>query len=282
MFPVYVDLKKHKNERQAFVEFIKSNSRLNQNNNVYIFDRGFYSSELVAFLNDNNMMYLFRTSAKLKINKAKNTDDYLVDLENKNKLRVVKYEINNTKYYLATNLVDDVKYTTDFFKETYHKRWYIEEYFKYLKSNYKFEYFNEKKEENIQKSIYGCLINSFIISSIIKLARKFKIINDDENIVKSQLTQGLYLIYKKLFLGKIGLPDLKCIFIDNIKIKSKNRKSNVFDRVAKSTNHKWSHRRIKSSSLNITHVKELLEKISNNSPSFKTKCINVIKVFFKI
>jgi len=63
-------------------------------------------------------------------------------------VRIIKYEINKNKYILITNLFS---MSYEAIKDLYFDRWSVEEYFKYVKQNFNFSNFNEKKLDSIKK-----------------------------------------------------------------------------------------------------------------------------------
>ena len=93
--------------------------------NIFIFDRGFYSKLMIDHLELNGYKYIIRIKKNLKIISNNNND----------KLRIVKYKIKQSEYYLITNLIDTNLFSDMDISNLYHKRWSIEEYFKYIKIN---------------------------------------------------------------------------------------------------------------------------------------------------
>jgi hypothetical protein len=89
-------------------------------------------------------------------------NDYLINNPNNNnlKLRIIKYEVKNSKFILLTNLVNDNEFDLISIQNIYRKRWNVEEYFKTIKHNTNFKYNNEEKLINIQKTMYCYLIIS--------------------------------------------------------------------------------------------------------------------------
>jgi hypothetical protein len=81
------------------------------------------------------------------------------------------------KYSLITNITDKDKFDDNKIKEIYNDRWKIEEYFKYIKNNFKISYLREKKISNHKKLIYANLIITYIASILEKIYMKNKNIN---------------------------------------------------------------------------------------------------------
>ena len=125
---------------------------------MLIFDRGYFSNELVRKIQHLNKDFLFRLPKNLNIVKtleASQTNDQVITLKGKS-LRVIKYQIpsiqkiakNNqgpkpfkmiihmNNYYLATTLTDQITYSIEVLKELYHQRWSVEECYKTIKGNF--------------------------------------------------------------------------------------------------------------------------------------------------
>ena len=85
--------------------------------------------KLFLKINEYNKYFICRIK-KNTIAIDTNQDD-IIFIKNSITLRIIKYDINNTLYYLCTNLIDI--YNIDTLKQLYHKRWLIEENFKLIK-----------------------------------------------------------------------------------------------------------------------------------------------------
>jgi hypothetical protein len=117
---VSLDLNKNNSEREEFKRQINS---LN-NNDVIIFDRGYYSLNLLCKLHEYNVGFIFRLKGNLKIVTNLLTNDEIINIKynNKNiKMRIIKYKINNKNYYIGTSILDNA-YDINFFKTKYNDR----------------------------------------------------------------------------------------------------------------------------------------------------------------
>ncbi len=190
-FPVMLHMTKDKNERKAFMELMKNNNEYE--NNIFVFDRGYLGEDFFNHMNKHNLFYICRIKENSSyISKTHN--DIIIENNNNNKIRIINYKINNKNYYIATNLLNKNEHTISVLKQIYHKRWSIEEYFKYIKMNMNISKNNEKQEKNIKKTLLANLIISQIAFLFVNLnkSNKNKIVN------KSILTTGLYdnFLYK--------------------------------------------------------------------------------------
>ena len=104
--------------------------------------------------------------------------------------RVVNYKMNNNDYFIITNIPSSVYSYTDI-KNIYHKRWIVEEYFKYIKATMKMNNFIERDWNSIKTSIYCNLIISKLVYFIKNIFSK-KIKNKNQTINKVALTKDIY------------------------------------------------------------------------------------------
>jgi hypothetical protein len=113
-------------------------------------------------------------------------------------VRIITYTIKHMKYYMITNLCDELNYSVDIIKQIYKDRWSIEEYFKYIKTYNQLDNFSETKTENIKKMLYASLIVSKLVYMITHYLEHSKM-----KINKHILTNGIYSSFLlKLIYGK--------------------------------------------------------------------------------
>lgn len=193
--PISFHLHKTQNERAAF---IKQLDWLDEEDLV-IFDGGYFSNELVSVLKERKIDFIFRMSEAKnlikELNKKKSNDlllDYCLD-KNKNiiKLRAIKYTYNDINkecgkqlinikyqkarrndklrnahkantYYLITSLTNKFKRVD--FMNLYNDRWGVETYFRYLKCDLSLNNIRSKSIETLKQDL---CIHHFI--SIISL-----------------------------------------------------------------------------------------------------------------
>ena len=128
--PNNILLTKHFNERKAAIEQFKSIKE----DSILIFDRGYYSKNMLLQLKNHKLNYLFRLKkdANIKIKKffLKNKTDKIITV-NGIKLRIFKYSIKSQAYLCATNLFTQ---SINYLKTLYKLRWRVEEGFKIFKS----------------------------------------------------------------------------------------------------------------------------------------------------
>lgn len=144
-------------ERKCFKEQLKYIKK----NDTLLFDRGYYSEDLVITLNNKNIDYIFRMKKNfLKINYLieNNLNEYIYTMNNI-KYKIVNYKIHDEgeEYFLLTSLVNK---NLEELKDLYKKRWSIETHFKEAKYTTSLREINSRsldeflKEINIHNYVY--------------------------------------------------------------------------------------------------------------------------------
>ena len=139
--PKYVELVKHSNERKAFIDIIKDDDSFK--GNICLFDRGFGSDAQNSLIKKGIYFVCRMKDNSLLIPEGIND---IVNINGDN-IRVVTYTIGNSKYYMATNLMDVNEFPIEKIEQLYHQRWSVEELFKYIKNNFDFSYMGALSEE---------------------------------------------------------------------------------------------------------------------------------------
>ena len=138
----------NKNEREAFIEQFKYIRK----GDTLIFDRGYYSEELVNLLNKKNVDYIFRVKNNLSYVKyltENKLNEYIYTVNNKLH-KLVNYNINSEEYYIITSLIHC---NIEELKNLYWKRWSIETHFKEAKYTTSLNELKCKSLNNLFKEI---------------------------------------------------------------------------------------------------------------------------------
>ena len=230
-YPITMELSKTKNERKAFIEFIKFKDKFKDN--TFVFDRGYYGEDFYKNMYNNGLSFICR---------LKESDSYVSDEDDKecetsdgHTIRIVRYKINNNSYYLATNVFD---YSIDLLKQIYHDRWTVEEYYKYIKHNMKLDKVNEKRECDIRKTIASHVIVSQLAYMFANIDHPKKI--NGKVINKSILSEGLYDEFLFNFFNNSKFT--KCFLTNFFKIYVKYIKTSVgtsTQRICNRPNFRW-------------------------------------------
>jgi hypothetical protein len=309
----------HKNtEVSSFINYIRDH--VNEfEKAVFICDRLYFTYELLHFLEKHNLKYIIRVKGNgnnlnvntdvSKYNKNFNLINELKHctrlIECKNTYNKIVYKRStknkkdkNTTYALkvindctlVTNLLDTKKYSNSTLLNLYRNRWSIEVYFKYIKSNFKFQYTTDKNSSNYRRT-YVCEMILVYIINIIKCCY-IKTNNIDlssipikkknkcnqiiiRKINKTNLTKGLFseLLYD-IIKGSLTDQQLNTFCNSYIKI-CENTSDRHFPRTSKKPFSKWY---LKGYSINSKIIKIIdaiinnrLDTLNNNEKTIATK-----------
>ncbi len=140
------------NENNHAVEILE-NLELKENT-IIIFDRKYYSKNLLKFLNNKKIIPIFRLDITNNFSK-KLIDEKMNEIiteVNGIKFKVIKYSIEGSEedFFIGTTKID---LTIEDIKELYWKRWKIEEFYKNLKHKMKGWFYNTTTKNNYLGSI---------------------------------------------------------------------------------------------------------------------------------
>lgn len=160
-------------------------------NDVALYDRGFYSYELLSEHCSREIHAVFRLKESIKAQQETKSNDEVVQIKGKKdskelKLRIIKYKLAGNQYILGTTLLDK-KYTIEDLKALYHARWGVEEFFKTIKSEMGIESFHSKSEQGIKQELYAAMVVNNMTRLLVLNGEKTKKIGSKKN----QTTMGL-------------------------------------------------------------------------------------------
>lgn len=232
---------------------------------ILVVDRAYYSYEFINFLLDKKLLFIIRAKGN-----AIKIDNNITDNKNKNELiknirnnvRIVRCKKSydrtvfsgltkrkTTKCILnikndcniVTNLFINDGYVDEKILNMYRSRWDIEVFFKYIKTNLKFQNNKINNDDNFTKTYLCDLIMIYLIK-IIKV-NYLKINKKDINKTKineTNLMKGIYKIelLKSIVNGKLskGILDKFC---KTYIIEIKNKEGRSFPRESKTPFTKW-------------------------------------------
>lgn len=246
--PINYEVYGHKNERKA----ITSQLKYLKQNDVLIFDRGYYSNQLLLDIKKNNLNAIFRLPKGLKLVKQLKKslkDELIINVKVNNTtipLKLISYKLNEGKgdenYYLASTLIDDK--SIDFYKDIYHKRWEIETHFKHVKYNQTLANIKSKTLDGIKKDVFAnqfvCIISGYIeyllTNHIQRSKNKYKInTNNCLNLTNTTLLPLLF--YKRN--EKSTIETVKSTFNTITKTLVCIKKNRHYKRIRKRPMGKW-------------------------------------------
>lgn len=199
---------------------------LNNNETIYVFDRGYYCFRLLYEMINKNFIFRLRSDFLKKEQESLKSNDEIVNIEitnrrqhllngypeaktyfmnNKTLLRFVTIELpNGNKEVLLTNLTSD-KISFDNIKELYHLRWNIETSYRTLKSQMKLEEFSGYLPDIIKQDIYISVMLYNLISGIINENKP--VIDETKYKYKMKVNRNFSIGIIKSYLIQIILAD---------------------------------------------------------------------------
>jgi hypothetical protein len=171
--PYDFDLAAHSNERTMALSHLCALRA----DDVVVYDRGYFSYALLYAHYQRRLHAVFRL--KKKVYTAidafimGNETDQVIDIEPSLtrqkelqaqfpeivfiplRLRLIKYVVAQTTYYLGTTLLDEARYRTEDFADLYHARWGVEELYKISKVLIDVEDFHGQTERGIKQELFA-------------------------------------------------------------------------------------------------------------------------------
>jgi hypothetical protein len=163
-FVVKADIKPFSISEGAMAkEILRDFSKVPGTEDVFLFDRGFFSRDLARQLVKSKQKFLFRISRKsLKELNSADENDQIIVRKDKNQedlvLRVINFPLPSGEMEkLATNIFDENLTPSDFFK-LYNFRWGIEVSYLMLKNRIEIEDFSSAKTELILQDFFAAVL----------------------------------------------------------------------------------------------------------------------------
>lgn len=242
--PYHIIMNEHHNERKSLIDYINDPNNLINKGSIIVMDRGYCGKEIYNKLSENNLYFICRIKKNDSL--ITNNNDNIIDINEKyiKQVRIINYKCKNNDYYIATNLIDKNKYPIKMIADIYHKRWNIEDFFRYLKKNNKYDKMDDIKFESIKKNIYSQLI----LSKIVYLFSNYfsRNLPTNKKVNATSLTTGIYdsfiinFIYCSKYVKKFSKNyiDLFIAIYINI-IDTDKGKDLTNPRISKTPNTKW-------------------------------------------
>ena len=187
---------------------------------LMLFDRGFPSAEMVAFLSESKKDYVMRVSKTFSnsIINATN-EDQIITMQYGSKsypVRVIRLLLDSgeTEILITSLLHNNI--TISEFKALYFMRWSIEVKYNSLKNRFEIDNFSGTSKETIKQDFYAIIF----LSNMYELAK----IVSDESIKMDISTKNLKYDYKTNLNNLIGVLKDEFIFVLLEESKLKRRK----------------------------------------------------------
>ena len=219
------------NERVAFSDLaMKINNSSVREKDLFIFDRGYFSSEMVKHVLSLNKDFLFRLPNNLNIVKQlemSNSNDKLINSNGKS-IRIIKYQTPlkfrivkddkgskpfklikpQSNYYLATTLIDQTANPIEAIKHLYHQRWSTEECYKKIKSKFNSGTFHSVHLNGIECEIAVQQFSLIITRLFIGLMK-----NSNQYQINSKISSNIIVDH---ILPMLMFDNQKCSYLKNI------------------------------------------------------------------
>jgi hypothetical protein len=163
-------------------------------NDIVLFDRNYFSYNLIKEFNKINAYVVIRLKINLIIVEeidSKGQTDMITKIYRKKeppiKFRVLKYKIDGDDYYLGTTIFT---HTVSYFIDLYHKRWSIETHFKESKYVLSLMNLTSTKENELLQDVYVHSIISIIKSFINNMLQDYL---DDHKKINSKILIDVFI-----------------------------------------------------------------------------------------
>jgi len=191
--------------KKMLVEFFETDKIAN---NLFLFDRGFFSRELARLL-DSKAKFIFRvtTNTLKEINEASAPDQIIVRREKGKpdlRLRVINFVLPTGEIEkLVTNIFDET-FTVEDFGNIYEMRWGIEVSFLTLKERLEIENFSSTKQELILQDFHAAIfVYNLMVATI-----------NEAGEPPDTSAKGKKHKYKRKVNKNLALPEIRDLLID--------------------------------------------------------------------
>ena len=173
LFPLALEeTNNYANENNHIVEIL---NKINMNDNsTIIFDRKYYSIDLLKFLKNKNITPIFRLDISNNFVRKINEEDKneIIEKVKDIDIKILKYTIENEFYYIATT---NLNLTVNEIKEIYWKRWKVEEFYKTLKHKMKGWFYNKSNKINYLGALKAQQFGYLFSRLMLIISEKFNI-----------------------------------------------------------------------------------------------------------
>ncbi len=149
-------------ERTLAMQHIENMKKYPFEKVLYIFDRGYPSSELIRDILDNGGYYLFRCDKSFVRSMKLHGNDCMIrhhfaKLPDAVELRVVRFMLNETTEEILVTNIPESELSLTQMKELYHLRWGIESSYNCAKNTINMEDFSGTSEMAVRQDFYAAM-----------------------------------------------------------------------------------------------------------------------------
>jgi hypothetical protein len=198
-------------ERELAKQHIDALCLLDLHNDLIIFDRGYPSSELIAYSINRKIHFLMRVPSSFNrdINAVSSSFGKVTITyeDKKHDVNVIKFPLPSGEIETLITDINDQDFTLEEWKKLYFMRWPVETKFDQLKNKLQLENFSGKTVLAVTQDFYASMFLLNVVAS-------FKYVSDAQIENKNKLTDNK-LEYQTNVNQMIGVlkNDLICIFI---------------------------------------------------------------------
>lgn len=150
------------NERTLAAQHIENIKKYGFDKVLYIFDRGYPSSELIQTVAENNGYYLFRCDKSFVRSMKLHGNDCTIQhrfakLSNEVTLRVVRFMLSETTEEILVTNIPEHELSLEAMAELYHLRWGIESSYNCAKNTIRLEDFSGISEMAVRQDFYAAM-----------------------------------------------------------------------------------------------------------------------------
>jgi len=234
--PLELKLKGERNtEIESFISILNDN-KFDTEDIIFVFDRAYYSYDLINYLDSKNIKFVIRIKNNcLYINNKKGKKspkqipehcrfinysfytDSLRELLNKKTQNTDLYKVTQKiSCSVVTNLND--KFKDDDIRQIYNSWWQIEEFFKLVKSNFRFSNLREHNKNTditYHKLYYIIRINCILENIFESICDSDINYNSDKfniKIDKTAIIKGLFKVVPDIIFSRLTYSKLLCFF----------------------------------------------------------------------
>jgi hypothetical protein len=209
-------------ERSVAIKLINSFKDHLTENDLFLFDRGYPSLDLFAFLIDAKVKFIIRTPINYYKSSIKTSvPDQIIELKRKGRvmrLRAIRFTLPSGEEELLITNIDDEALGIEEFKTLYFKRWEIETKYDELKNKLQLQKFTGDTPLSVEQDFYATMFLSNMASLVKQEA--------DEMIAKEQ--EGKDLKYKYQTNNNVLIGKLKSHLLLIILEESPRRRKKLY------------------------------------------------------
>ncbi|WP_078427785.1 IS4 family transposase [Alkalihalobacterium alkalinitrilicum] len=209
-------------ERSVAIKLMNSFKDHLNNNDLFLFDRGYPSLDFFAYLIELNVKFMIRTPVNYYKSSIKSSvPDQIIELKRKGsvmRLRAIRFTLPSGEDELLITNIEDETFGIQDFKTLYFKRWRIETKYDELKNKLQLQKFTGDTPLSVEQDFYATMFLANMASLVKQEA--------DEMIAKEQ--EGKDLKYEYTANANVLTGKLKANLVRIILEESPRRRKKLY------------------------------------------------------